>query len=419
MQVSKYGALAAIAASNYNLEHPGFPVKFLDPDQQRFKAVQILKNFNTENFLLHVDIESRPWQEVSLDDFHARFTFPTVDKASFNQLFEVTSSIHSLVKGLKVSSHMRKAEVDNYSVNDFDELKELLADLPQETIIEYKPLRYPPAGYRALETAGILPPWPGPGMLYRTACLPSNRSDIDRRNSKFPTVFILDSPNANPLNCSDVFRTVGAMQCKNCPSLNGGFSSCSHLGFLFLTLSAPFVMTSVNRPVKLVNIKNKRRFLHPQEILDNLETLDISFNIASRGYDKRNTDALYNPDIIDSDQSDSHIASLSHGSIPLQAVSPSSTPPPPDEDVCQTPESEAGMQPPCHPSTDRPAACSLTRTQGSQSSASSYFGQTGTDIERFLQRMVRRNPSRAIPPQSSISGNTFKGTSYHTNWLWQ
>ena len=88
MQVSKYGALAAIAASNYNLEHPGFPVKFLDPDQQRFKAVQILKNFNTENFLLHVDIESRPWQEVSLDDFHARFTFPTVDKASFNQLFK-------------------------------------------------------------------------------------------------------------------------------------------------------------------------------------------------------------------------------------------------------------------------------------------------------------------------------------------
>ena len=243
-------------ASNYNIKHAGFPVKFLKDDEKLFKAVQIMKN--RENFLQHVDVEARPWRNISIDDFHDEENVPQLTTVTFGQIFEVTSSIHALVKGLKVSSHMRNAEVDGYLVAGFTEFKELLADIPQETRIQSKRLSFPPAGYRALESAGILPQWSGPGTLYRTVCLPSNASDADRRNSKLPTVFILDSPESNPLNCSDVFKPVGAMHCSNCPSKNGGISSCCHLGFLFLLLSAPFMLRSVKKPVRLVNIKNKR-----------------------------------------------------------------------------------------------------------------------------------------------------------------
>lgn len=172
---------------------------------------------------------------------------------------------------------MRKVEVDNYDdVQNFEELKTLLADPPQEMKVKYRVLRQPPPEYTELENAGTLPAWPGSRTLFRISCLPSNKSDIDRRNWKIPTVFILNNSTSNPLNCSDVFKTVAAMHCFNCPSVNGGISVCCHLGFLFLLLSAPFVlMESVKRPVKPVNLKNARSFLHPDEVLQNIRTIEL------------------------------------------------------------------------------------------------------------------------------------------------
>ena len=79
-KVSKYSALAAIIASNYNIEHGGFPVKFLKEEQKVPKAIQILKNFNNENFLKHIDVEgpTSAWREIAVDDFHDRFNFPNI-----------------------------------------------------------------------------------------------------------------------------------------------------------------------------------------------------------------------------------------------------------------------------------------------------------------------------------------------------
>ena len=67
----------------------------------------------------------------------------------------------------------------------------------------------PPANYGALQNQGILPEWSGPGYLYKYAVPPTNRSSIDKSNWKTACIFILDSPNPNPLNCSNTFRRIG------------------------------------------------------------------------------------------------------------------------------------------------------------------------------------------------------------------
>ena len=58
---------------------------------------------------------------------------------------------------------------------------------------------------------------------------PSNRSDTDPQASKKPMVIILDNPDINPLQCSNVFKWFSAMYCSNCPSSQGGIRACCHL----------------------------------------------------------------------------------------------------------------------------------------------------------------------------------------------
>ena len=96
--VSKYDTIAAVCCSLLNSEHPGFPVNFLKEDQKVTKATQMLLNFNSENFLQHIKLEFR-WREVKAEDIYDIIDVPTLTPASFDQIFEVTSSIHALVKG--------------------------------------------------------------------------------------------------------------------------------------------------------------------------------------------------------------------------------------------------------------------------------------------------------------------------------
>ena len=60
---SKYTAIAAVCGALYNLEHPGFPLVFLEEHQKIPQAEQILNNFMTENFLQHMEF-SKGWREV-------------------------------------------------------------------------------------------------------------------------------------------------------------------------------------------------------------------------------------------------------------------------------------------------------------------------------------------------------------------
>ena len=159
-----------------------------------------------------------------------------------------------------------------YSFDNTDqiqELKHLLSQPPENIRVRFHRLYHPPPGYEEKEIAGILPAWPGTGTIIQLVCFPSNRSNNVRANWKWPTMFLLDSIEPNPLNCTDIFKRVGAIFCDNCPSVSGNLGGCCHLGFMLLQLSANWALESTNRTVRLVNMKNPA-FLHPNEVMSDI-----------------------------------------------------------------------------------------------------------------------------------------------------
>ena len=102
--LSKVTALTAVCCGLYNQEHPGFPVQFLKEEQKVWKAKQILQNFNTENFLQHVDVtKMKGWKEIPNDSQFKKYNVPYLKPEKFDQIIEVTGSIHALRRGLCVS----------------------------------------------------------------------------------------------------------------------------------------------------------------------------------------------------------------------------------------------------------------------------------------------------------------------------
>ena len=303
--VSKYTAIAAVGCSLLNKEHPGFPVVFLKEHQKVPKARQLLLNFNNENFLQHIDVENMNWTEVALNDIHTKVDFPSLQPDNFEEIFEVTSSIHALQKGQGTGSNIRKREVNFSHPNDFEEYKEMIQVPPENIRVKFVRLNRPPADYLEKEREGILSAWPGAGTLVQMVCYPSNRSSNVRGNWKWPTIFVLDDPSANPLNCSNVFKSIGAFTCINCPSVNGNLGGCCHLGFTFMQLSAPWVLESTNRAVKLVNMKNPE-FLHPAEVMSNtVSHAGFSTFSVRQSTDKRVNSALLHPEEVFSDDDES------------------------------------------------------------------------------------------------------------------
>ena len=309
--VSKYSALSAVCCSLLNLEHPGFPVVFLKENQKIPKARQMLSNFNVENFLQHINLDFN-WTEVRADDLSYRVDFPTLNPQNFDQIFEVTSSIHALVKGQGTGSNIRRREVLASHPDSITELRDLLSLPPENLRVRFFYLRNPTDDYLEKERAGILPHWPGPGMVVQLVCFPSNRSNNVRSNWKWPTIFVLDSSRPNPLNCSDIFQRIGAFFCVNCPSVNGGIGGCCHIGFMLLQLSAPWILESTNTAIKLVNMKNPT-FMHPDEVMADITSHKGFSNFNTRqSYDKRENSALLRPEEVfdEDDHSNSEVSSL-------------------------------------------------------------------------------------------------------------
>ena len=416
--VSKYTAIISICCGLYNQEHAGFPVNFLSEDQKIPKAIQVLQNLNHENLLQHIDVETLgQWTDVSADDFDQQFDFPKLNGETFRQIYEITSSVHALVRGNSIGSHIRKIEVDRTDVSNFEEYAELLEQNPQELRIQFKRIEQAPSEYTEKEQAGILPAWPGAGTLFRLVCYPSNRSDI-RSNCKMPSIFVLDDREKNPLNCSDVFKPIGAMRCYNCPSLNGSIGNCAHLGFMIMLLSAPFALGSTSRPVQLVNMKNKFSFLDPNSVTDTVNThANALRTVPRRSTDRRKSSIYYFPE---ENMLEEETGSLqdegNHSVIGSLLASPILVTPFPrnssgnDEQVSSRPLGQS--LPPCE--QDQPChrdATSNSNLQGNDqqpyqgssiansqaSSSQSLFGFGRTDIDAFIRRRVRRNPSRSIP----------------------
>lgn len=119
---------------------------------------------------------------------------------------------------------------------------------------------------------------------------------------------------------------------------------------------------------------------------------------SQRGrFDKRGSDALYNPSIIIPDE-ESEVAQEN-------IVPPSDINTDDDLNSCSQPDTQQSL------SQDNDQAQQNSRRPMSQAcsqtSVSSLYGHSGTDIDRLLSRMVRQNPSRAIPPSNHTPGRTF------------
>ena len=187
-------------------------------DQKEEKARQILQNFNSENWLIHVNVTKLPgWKQVdSYKTLRSKYLFPQLNEENFSQIYELTSSIHALKKGLKVAGNMRRQEVDKMEpdeIKTFEEYKDLLKRMNQDMKVYALELETAPKGYSEKENEGLLPPWPGKGVAFQIKCPPSNKSDTQPSNNRNPVIFLLENEEHNPLNCSDVFKRVGNMYC--------------------------------------------------------------------------------------------------------------------------------------------------------------------------------------------------------------
>ena len=212
-------------------------------------------------------------------------------------------------KGQGTGSNIRRREVFSFQNTDqMQELKQLLGLPPENIRVRFHRMYQPPPGYEEKVDAGILPAWLGTGTLLQLVCYPSNRSNNVRANWKWPSLYILDSNAINPLNCSDVFKTIGAIYCVNCPSVNGSLGGCCHIGFMFLFLSAHWALESTNRVVRLVNMKNPE-YLHPHEVMSGTITNKGFTTYAARNSNNKRTNSslLFPEDLFEPDDADDQV----------------------------------------------------------------------------------------------------------------
>ncbi len=357
---------------------------------------------------------------MSEDDITNVYGFPQLPPEKLSQLWEVTS-IHGAKKASSVHSHLRKKEiVQTEEPTDIEEYEELLSMRLEDPKIQVLRIEGETNKFTELIDEGIFQEWPGPGFIFKMTCAPAHKSDTDRSAYKTPHIFLLDSADPNLLNCSDVYKQVASVFCKNCPSTNGSISSCCHIAFLIMWLSARYLLEkSVNRSVRIVNIKNAYDFLHPEEILRFANTIPIPNNVARTSHEKRPNDPLYGRSkflycTVEAEGADDSLDSIQ----PNEDLVPENAEINDCEQVAgpiistQTNEINPQIEPEIAVLTVQAAdARSTTQSETGRSSiASSLYGQgVVADIEKYIQKQVRKNPQLTIPEVSYFEGE------YRTN----
>lgn len=314
--------------------------------------------------------------------------------------------MHGAKKAHSVHSHLRKNEiVQEEEPGNFDEYEELLAMPLENHDVQALRLDEPPEKYLELEAEGILPPWPGPGYVFRAVCAPAHRSDTDRSAYKTPMVFVLDDDSSNPLNCTDVYKRVGCLFCYNCPSTNGSISSCCHLAYAVILFSASYMLeTCVNKGVRLVNIKNPFSFLHPDEVMSHCRSVSIPKNVQRTSVEKRPNDPLYDPahflylvdeETEEGDVDQSAVIDISPDSADVLGQSTVPQALNPDTHAPDVPSQSPVLTAPNHEAPDSSSRASAMAQ--STTSSVSFYGQGVANIERFIQTEVRKVPNWVIP----------------------
>ena len=284
----------------------------------------------------------------------------------------------------------------------------------------------------------------GKGTLFQVTCMPSNKSDKVKKNQKIPVIYLLDDPNVNPLHCTDVFKGVAAFFCYNCPSMNGIIGTCQHLAFLFEALSAPYTLSkNVNKPVRLVNMKNKYHFQHPDEALQHVrKTVDYPFNVPRTSHDRRKKDIFWHAGQVfnevdlcqfdsileTNDEDDMSDESSSHSGSSILQMQPANDSQSMSEvnlvrqthDIAHTAsqlQTANGTQSmsevnPVRQTRDIAHTSSQSQTtseayhttQSSQECPFGGFGLSTCNIQKFIDKRTKRKPGWKIPEATDNSG---------------
>ena len=163
-KISLLTVISVVCCGLLNVEHFGFPVRYLKPEKKSIKANQIHSLMNKENMLHHVNVNSKKGWKNFKDCFKVRedSNFPQITVKELPQIFEILHGVHSIRKARQINSYLRRKEVEeNCDVKNMEEYKELLEEMVQCPKIEVKRLDSPPDGYEKLVEANILPKWPG------------------------------------------------------------------------------------------------------------------------------------------------------------------------------------------------------------------------------------------------------------------
>ena len=342
------------------------------------------------------------------DSIIDQYDFPQLDRETFQQIYELVG-IHALRKSQGTASHMRSMEIDNEeSPENMEELRELLEYRLEKPQLQVHRLDDEPDGYQGLVDEGILPIWPGTGYLFKIVCAPAMRSDTDKKAYKTPILYLLDSPEVNPLNCSDVFKRIGGIYCFNCPSTTGGIGSCCHMAFLVSVCSASYLLDrSVNRLTSLVNIKNRHSFQHPEENMNFAKSAPIPVDIPRLSKDKRSNDPLYDSSkFITDDEESNEDENSNANSNDIDDVH--------EGNVCGDQE-DVAEHVDC---VDENLPSQQIQTQEADvrsiasSAPSSYYGRGVANADRFIQRKVAANHHLRIPPVNLNRGKLFFNQSH-------
>ena len=218
----------------------------------------------------------------------------------------------------------------------------------------------------------------------------------------------MDDPNVNPLHCSDVFKRVGAAFCYDCPSMNGLISACRHLGFLYEALFAPYVFVeSTNRPVRLVNIKNKFPFLHPGETLEHTKkTVGLPGKVKRTSEEKRPNDIFLHTEKVIDDKEFRVLFGISTGQeaetdIREEPSIADTIPTENDTNAVQfdTQNTEIIAQP------DTNSQGTISQSQPEELAINfGMYGRSSGDIDKFIKKKTKRRPHWFLPDPSQHTG---------------
>ena len=287
--VPKLAYIAVVCASLYNKYHPGFPLGFMDDNQQRRMAAITWTRMWAENPLQYEDLfpinlrgRDRLWSQVTLAQLAQNdiLNFPKLANQEINPIaVEMCGGLHALTSSNSVLTYFHQKELEGRGM-DRQQLLNEVQNLPGFMTFDYFRMNTRPDDWSE-EKFG---PW-YPVTLVRTSIPPSNRS-ATRANYHHPVIGFGTVPSER-LGMQNPYRVIYFWRCMNCPSKNGLISCCKHLAALLKVLSFPQNYRSTARGIDLLNTVADNSRQVTQILPPNRTSLQLPRNVLRKSIRNR------------------------------------------------------------------------------------------------------------------------------------